>query len=206
MGSGYKTFVAGTLATASDVNGYLMTQSVMSFASASARDTALSGNLAEGMVCYLQDTDALLYYSGSAWVRFAPVYVPPTTYTPTHNITLGSGGTITASYQVVGKQMRVRIKVTLGASPTMPTNPSFTVPSGYTIVRTTGFMDGIVDMQQSASGAYLGVAQAYSSTQFYARALNSGVAYLQLAAVSATVPFTWAINNTLEIDVMFEVA
>lgn len=205
-GTGFKTWVAGNPLRASDLNTYLMQQSVMNFASATARDTALTGSLSEGLICYLQDIDALQYYSGSAWVRFSATYVPPTTYTPTHNITLGSGGIISASYQVIGKMMRVRIKVTLGASPTMPTNPSFTIPAGYTMARTSGWLDGMVDLQQSASGAFLGMAQAYSGTQFYARALNAATSYVQLSAITATVPFTWAIANTLEVDVMFEVA
>jgi hypothetical protein len=50
------------------VNTYFMQQTVMSFASAAARTTALSTVLAEGMVSYLQDTNSLEVYDGSAWV------------------------------------------------------------------------------------------------------------------------------------------
>jgi len=45
-----------------------MQQSVMVFASSAARTSAISGILAEGMVTYLQDTNSLEYYDGSAWV------------------------------------------------------------------------------------------------------------------------------------------
>jgi hypothetical protein len=45
-----------------------MQQSVMVFASSAARTSAISGILAEGMVTYLQDTNSLEYYNGSAWV------------------------------------------------------------------------------------------------------------------------------------------
>jgi hypothetical protein len=205
-GTGFKSFVAGNPLKASDVNTYLMQQSVMTFANTTDRDGQLSGSLSEGLICYLKDTDALQYYSGSAWVRFSATYIPPTTYTPTHNITLGTGGTLTASYQLIGKMMRVRIKVVLGVSPTMPTNPSFTIPSGYTMARTSGWLDGMVDLQQTSAGAFLGMCQAYSGTQFYARALSASGSYVSLAAITATVPFTWATNNILELDVMFEVA
>jgi len=67
MGSGFKDFAAGDVLTAADVDGYLMRQTVMTFADASARDTALSGVLDEGMVAYL-DVNALTVYNGSAWV------------------------------------------------------------------------------------------------------------------------------------------
>jgi hypothetical protein len=68
MGSGFKDWSPGDVLTAADVDGYLMRQTVMTFADASARDTALSGVLDEGMVAYLEDTNAITVYNGSAWV------------------------------------------------------------------------------------------------------------------------------------------
>jgi len=68
MGLGFKDWAAGDVLTAADVDGYLMRQTVMTFADASARDTALSGVLDEGMVAYLEDVNALTVYNGSAWV------------------------------------------------------------------------------------------------------------------------------------------
>lgn len=70
-GAGYKLFATGDVLTAAQVNTYLMQQTVMVFASSAARTTALSGVLAEGMVSYLQDTNATEVYDGSAWVSIA---------------------------------------------------------------------------------------------------------------------------------------
>jgi hypothetical protein len=67
-GQGFKTFTTGEVLTAADVNGYLM-QGVLVFASAAARDAAITSPQ-EGQCCYLKDTDAVLTYSGSAWVGF----------------------------------------------------------------------------------------------------------------------------------------
>lgn len=67
-GAGYKLFQTGDVLTAAQVNTYLNEQTVMVFASAAARTSALSGVLAEGMVSYLQDTNAVEVYDGSAWV------------------------------------------------------------------------------------------------------------------------------------------
>ena len=67
-GLGFKTFVTGEVLTAGDTNGYLM-QGVLVFASAAARDAAITSPQ-EGQCCYLKDTDAVLTYSGSAWVGF----------------------------------------------------------------------------------------------------------------------------------------
>jgi hypothetical protein len=67
-GAGYKLFATGDVLTAAQVNTYLNEQTVMVFADSAARTTALSGVLAEGMVSYLQDTNAVEVYNGSAWV------------------------------------------------------------------------------------------------------------------------------------------
>jgi hypothetical protein len=67
-GAGYKLFATGDVLTAAQVNTYLMQQTVMVFASSAARTSALSGVLAEGMVSYLQDTNSLEVYDGSAWI------------------------------------------------------------------------------------------------------------------------------------------
>jgi hypothetical protein len=66
-GAGYKLFNTGDVLTAAQVNTYLMQQSVMVFANSTARTTALSGVLAEGMLSYLQDTNAVEKYDGSSW-------------------------------------------------------------------------------------------------------------------------------------------
>ena len=66
-GLGRKVWGAGDVLAAADVNGYLMDQSVMTFADATARTAAIAAPT-EGMVSFLQDTDALEYYDGAAWV------------------------------------------------------------------------------------------------------------------------------------------
>ncbi len=65
-GLGRKTFTAGEVLTAANVNGYLMDQSVMVFAGTAARGSSIA-TASEGMVTYLSDTYAIEYYNGSAW-------------------------------------------------------------------------------------------------------------------------------------------
>jgi hypothetical protein len=66
-GAGFRTFAAGEVLTASNTQNYLMDQAIAVFASATARDAAITSP-AEGQHCFLKDTDALQYYTGSAWV------------------------------------------------------------------------------------------------------------------------------------------
>ena len=65
-GLGFKDFQTGEVLTAADVDGYLM-QGIWVFADSTARDAAVTSPQ-EGNSCYLKDTDAVLTYSGSAWV------------------------------------------------------------------------------------------------------------------------------------------
>ena len=62
-----KTFNAGDVLTASDVNTFLMNQAVMTFADSAARSSAI-GTAVEGMLTYLEDTNAYESWDGAAWV------------------------------------------------------------------------------------------------------------------------------------------
>lgn len=61
-----KTFVAGEILTASDVNEYLGDQAVMVFDDATARDAAISSPV-EGMVVFLKDSDTLQKRTATDW-------------------------------------------------------------------------------------------------------------------------------------------
>jgi hypothetical protein len=61
-----KVFEGFTPLDAEDVNTYLMDQAVMSFAGTAARGSALPSP-SDGMVSWLQDSDSLTIFNGSAW-------------------------------------------------------------------------------------------------------------------------------------------
>lgn len=125
-GAGYKLFATGDVLTAAQVNTYLMQQTVMVFASSAARTTALSGVLAEGMVSYLQDTNSLEVYDGSAWIG------------ATGDITALTAGTGISISSATGPIPTVAIDstvATLTGSQTL-TNKTLTAPVISTIANT----------------------------------------------------------------------
>jgi len=69
MPAGFKVWATGDLVSASDFNNYIMEQVIMTFASTSARDSAVSSP-EEGMFCFLTDTNTLQFYNGSSWASF----------------------------------------------------------------------------------------------------------------------------------------
>lgn len=72
-GAGVRLFTAGSILTASQVNEYLMDQTVCVFNDAAARDASFGGVgepvLSEGRIAYLKSDDTLYVYTGSAWVE-----------------------------------------------------------------------------------------------------------------------------------------
>jgi hypothetical protein len=96
-GLGKKTFVNGDVLPASELNGYLIEQSVMRFASAAARNTAIPSPT-EGMMCYLDDVNQIWYYNGSSWQLTGgdlPIYFGQST-TATANATWTIGAVTAA--------------------------------------------------------------------------------------------------------------
>lgn len=67
-GAGFKTFAAGEVLAAADVNTYLMEQSVMVFADAAARTTAIASPSA-GMMTFLVDLAVVNVWDGTEWVE-----------------------------------------------------------------------------------------------------------------------------------------
>jgi hypothetical protein len=63
----FRIFAAGEVLTAANVNDYLAEQAISTFAGTAARSSAIASP-SEGQFAYLQDTDQLSYYTGSAWV------------------------------------------------------------------------------------------------------------------------------------------
>lgn len=86
--AGYLTFNTGDVLTAAQVQYNLQNQTIMYFASAAARDAALTvGIVQEGMFAYLADTNTTVYYDGAAWQSFGTGDVT--------GLTAGAGITIT---------------------------------------------------------------------------------------------------------------
>ena len=68
----YKVFQNGFPLPASDLNTFLMNQSVMVFADSTARSAALTAPT-EGMLTYLESDNSLYLYTGSSWVIQNPI-------------------------------------------------------------------------------------------------------------------------------------
>lgn len=190
-------FTAGDVLTAANVDT-MFRQGVMTFASSSARDTALSGVLAEGMYAFLEDSDRLTYYTGAAWVV---VSSPWAAYTPAlTNATIGNGS-LDFRYRYAGpKTVHVRGVITFGSTSSVSGQISVSYPDSVSpdaVPRGIGHLWAIDDNGTDYVGT---CATGASDIITYANSTNA-----ILAATSATVPFTWATSDVLSLDIIFEI-
>jgi hypothetical protein len=69
--SGWKQWQLAEVVEFDDFQSYLQNQVVQVYANSTARGSALGTAVIEGMVSYLEDTNALQFYNGSTWVNAA---------------------------------------------------------------------------------------------------------------------------------------
>ena len=69
-GAGWKSYSTGDLIDATTFQTFVQDQVIQVYADSSARDTALGTSDAEGMFCFLKDSNTLQFYDGSAWQNF----------------------------------------------------------------------------------------------------------------------------------------
>ena len=66
-GAGWRTFTAGAVLTAAQVQTYLQDQTVQVYASSAARSSALGTAVSNGMMSFLTTGSQLDVYANGAW-------------------------------------------------------------------------------------------------------------------------------------------
>jgi hypothetical protein len=170
-----------------------MNQAVMTFATAAARDAALTVPT-EGMTAYLQDTNVQTTYDGAAWVISANI-AAWTTWTPTYTGISVGNGTASAHYQQIGKTVRFRLAFALGTtSGVAAAGNQFTLPIAP-LVNAAG---SAIYYDASATAIYAG--SAWMQTDNHC---SLGAA---TGSLTNTVPFTWASTDQLIVSGTYDVA
>jgi hypothetical protein len=210
-GLGYRAFTGGSVLTAAQVQGYLQDQAVMKFASATARDAALTP--VEGMVCYLADSSAMFSYDGANWVVIPQVseYVSSAPYSiasPTsafQNIYAASntGASLAANmtYEVEGV---LRVQYTITSTPTLANfqmTYSGTAASSYFFIDSSKALttfDATLVSQAKRSFAVNASAACVESTSSVATVCNT-VFFKGIIRTSSTGTLTpqYGFNNTI---------
>jgi hypothetical protein len=149
-------------------------------------------------------TGAASTVTGPTGPSGAAYYVP---YTPTTNITLGTGGTIVGMYAQQGELTNVYVHITLGSSAfTMVTGPTVSLPvtaNNMTINSNTGIaLNGIATfVDTSVPQSVYGIITYNTTLDVEIRPYLSSGNYQVLGQLTPSVPFTWASGD--EIFIIF---
>lgn len=198
----YKTFVAGTEGLASDINTYLMNQSVIVFTDSTARDAALTAPT-EGMVCYLTASDHYQIYNGSAWVTFDVTW---NAWTPTiTNLTQGTGAVTQAYYARIGKTIVAQAYITLGTSPTVSGGFQISLPVDHSSSNRSLAVGNVLMRDSVAARSYSGIVYLQGSpgsARF--QALNASATYQYQVSQTAAVPHAWTSGDYFSFTIMYQ--
>ena len=173
-GLGFKDFQVGEVLTSSDVDGYLMQQSVMRFADSAARGSALgtaTGTgvpLAEGMVVYLDDVDRLEMFDGTEWRRAT---VPLGTAAPVNGSML-QYGTATAEYAPTAGPMFSAVETGQIPTTTVAASSGATVTVTFTAGRFSSTPTVMSNQNTTASANCYTTVRVISSSGFTMHLIN----------------------------------
>lgn len=187
MASQFRTFTAGEVLTAANVNAYLMKQAVIVIDSSADLP---SPN--EGMVVYDKALDATLMYTGSAWVRVANLVTSTAVQTWTPVVTQSGTVAHTANRAVYIRQgafVSCWAVLTITGSGTTGNNITVTLPvnSYYT---DTGLVVGAGRVDDGGTARYIATVEVASANTVVFRPDN--------AFASAGNGFALANNDTIQ--------
>ena len=184
--SGWKSWAIAEVVEATDFQNYIQDQVVQVYANSGARGSALGTAVTEGMISYLNDTNSLEYYSGSAWVAVsnpgditavtagtgltgggnagdvtlnvntAAIFASPT-FTGTAVL---AAGTVTGDL-VVGGNLR---DTGFSASRALATDASLNIVTSSVTSTELGYLSGVTSALQTQLNGKLGLTNAAIST------------------------------------------
>jgi hypothetical protein len=182
-GLGFIEFTTGDVLSAAAANGYLASQTVMVFADAAARTSAITSPQ-EGMFSFLKDTNATQFYDGAAWVNLDTTgMVNP--MTTTGDVIYSSSGTTPARLGI-GTAGQV-LTVNTGA-----TAPEWAAPAGgggYVVVKDETAFSAVANI--TADGIFT---SAYTNYRIIFRYATSAAGDINMQFRAATVDTTTNYN------------
>jgi len=126
-----------------------------------------------------------------------------TSFTPTiSNYTRGNG-TSDAGYIQINNFVYVYLRETLGSTSSISGALSLTLPVSSSARET---MSGWVQFGEAGVASYAGFARPVTASSCAIEAINAGSTYATIAAVSSSVPFTWASGDFFQIALSYEAA
>jgi hypothetical protein len=200
--AGKKTFVAGEVLTAQDVNDYLMDQSVMTFASSAARSSAIP-TPTEGMFSVTTDNDQVDYYNGSDWVPALPVGAWQSWAPTLSSGWLNGNGTYDAKYCQIGKIVHWRVAFTVGSTTTKGSGMVMSLPVTAAATNSPVSAQGFL---VTGATRYIASVLTNNTTSVNIGTTVASATYATWNTMTSTTPFTWGTGDLVVVAGTYEAA
>lgn len=141
-------------------------------------------------------TAATMNSIGAAWEAYTPTWT---------NITVGNG-TQDFRYCRINKMVLVQGSLTFGSTTSVTAaTPRLSLP--FTASRSGTLPIGQANLFDfSADVGFLGFILSIDTTNAYLYCWNSAGTYLTTAAITSTVPYTWATSDAIRVNFSYEAA
>lgn len=193
MAEGYHDFVAAEVLTAANLEDYCQNQAVMRFASSATRDSALTSVKSEGMTAFLEDSNTLTIYTGSAWSTIGPVHGGLISWSPS---VVQSGAVTTTNaqslYMRVGRMVTAWFSLSVTGSGTGANNVTISLP--VTALTNLPAVGTATIFDTSATTRWKGIASLTTGTTMAIWASGGNVAFLGTTDFTAGL----AVGDTLD--------
>ncbi len=131
---------------------------------------------------------------GGAWASWTPTWT---------NVTIGNA-TVTGSYKQIGKVVHVKLKMVYNTTTSISGAITFSLP--VAALNTTHRWVGGAYIEDAGIQSYVGHINIISTTTARLDVSPTGGTYANFTPTSATVPFTWGINDFFECTFTYEAA
>lgn len=149
----------------------------------------------EGGILYFTATGASIFHdyvqagsSGATWAAFTPTLT---------NLTIGNG-TVTARYAQSGKVVDFYVKIVLGSTSSVGTEPRVTWPVAP--ANTTAAQNALINyvFEDSGLSRYFGASDPItnSTVEFRFVVNNSSATYVTSTQITSSIPITWGTGDT----------
>ena len=198
--AGFKDFADGNVLFASELDGYLMRQTVMRFGSTVALTNALPAGIREtGMLAWADSTGIGYLFDGTNWV---PWFSTEKAFTPVFtaggsNITFGNG-TWGGWYRYVGGMVRWNWRMIVGSTSNLGAgNYAWTLPVNARAEFDQHYLGGVSLLDASASTYFHRAALTLGTVGSFGAIAEAG------QRMGAAAPVAWAVNDIIGISLEY---
>jgi hypothetical protein len=199
--AGFKTFVDGPPPIyAAEVNGYLMRQTVMRFATTVALENALPVGVRElGMLAWADNVQILYLFNGTNWI---PLESPEKTFTPVFtaggsSITYGNA-VVVSRWRYSGGMVKWQCRIQVGSTSNLGVGAyAWTLPIAVRADYDQHWVGALSYLDASAGTTFHRACSTLGTTTSFGAVAEAG------QRMGAAAPVAWAQNDVFGIDLCY---